>query len=757
MKILGYEIFKSQEVAQINEKLTKLEDSVRLRPVEDFVQSTQSDGSIVPAWSRQMKFEEIEDLSKLSSVYRQVVSTLQWEIFRNGGDFEPNFVKKCVGCGKEFDHKTEVCDECGKQVREPDYSQLKLVKPFFKKVNSNKQNIIDVCKSVEPDVDTFDDLYLLCLQNYFFDSNKEIVSSELKEIVRVAPKVIRFIADSSKRLGYLENGKRALVCPLHRNQLATGERCTVCGTKTYPSHFKAVGNGNQKDVYYLPNEIIHRSKFSPSLTNGFPPFLSLYQKVMIELNMDWYVRKGYEKGRNPNGWLFIKTKNLPSLNKMIEIAYEKLKLNPHSVFPIGVETDVSGNFANYVNMMNSMQEQQAVEFRDTIKREIGAMFGVQPLFQGDTSSGGGLNNEGLQITVTNRAVEIGQAVYNEGVFPAILDLFGVTDFCYKLKPSEEQDKMAELQQKNLEIQNATLMSQLGYEHKLSEAGEFEFSSTPTQPVPNPRLPNLQVTDEMTYGNQRFSGEPSSVRKASPVSEQKKNVVDVEEVLNKALADLVEDLKFKRIVSKEQLEKRVEELVLKFGEKTKKMVEKEIKATYYKTMEQVEKELNRNILFTDKDKNAINLLASSKPLTEAYVGMTQKVSEKINKVIEEAYTEPGSLDINSLVKTMQEVTEEEESSLRRIARTETSKVSHLARMNSYEQIDENGKGLYRWIGPSDDRTTPTCKELKARTNKGVPLIELQNLIKEVSAKYDPDFVADGMTPHFQCRHTFVRIN
>jgi hypothetical protein len=37
----------------------------------------------------------------------------------------------------------------------------------------------------------------------------------------------------------------------------------------------------------------------------------------------------------------------------------------------------------------------------------------------DASASGGLNNEGMQILVTNRAVEMAQTIWNNYVFPFV--------------------------------------------------------------------------------------------------------------------------------------------------------------------------------------------------------------------------------------------------------------------------------------------------------------------------------------------------
>ena len=51
---------------------------------------------------------------------------------------------------------------------------------------------------------------------------------------------------------------------------------------------------------------------------------------------------------------------------------------------------------------------------------ISSFFGVSNVFMNDVS-GGGLNNEGMQIVVTNRALAASQTLYNGRLFPLLLE------------------------------------------------------------------------------------------------------------------------------------------------------------------------------------------------------------------------------------------------------------------------------------------------------------------------------------------------
>ena len=93
----------------------------------------------------------------------------------------------------------------------------------------------------------------------------------------------------------------------------------------------------------------------------------------------------------------------------------------------------------------------------------------------DNSASGGLNNEGMQILVTNRAVEMAQTIWNNYVFPFIIKEFGITDWVLKLPPSEEEDEIARLRKREIEVNIAGSIKNLGFEIDMDDKGRFKYS------------------------------------------------------------------------------------------------------------------------------------------------------------------------------------------------------------------------------------------------------------------------------------------
>ena len=99
----------------------------------------------------------------------------------------------------------------------------------------------------------------------------------------------------------------------------------------------------------------------------------------------------------------------------------------------------------------------------------------------DNSTSGGLNNEGMQILVTNRAVEMAQNVWNKYVFPFVIKQFGITDWDIILPPSEEEDEIAKMRKREIEVNIAGQIKNLGFEVDMDENGKFVYSKPEPQP------------------------------------------------------------------------------------------------------------------------------------------------------------------------------------------------------------------------------------------------------------------------------------
>ena len=83
----------------------------------------------------------------------------------------------------------------------------------------------------------------------------------------------------------------------------------------------------------------------------------------------------------------------------------------------------------------------------------------------------------MQILVTNRAVEMAQTIWNNYVFPFFIEQFGITDWKLKLPPSEEEDEIAVLRKREIEVNIAASTKNLGFEVDMDDEGRFIYSKS----------------------------------------------------------------------------------------------------------------------------------------------------------------------------------------------------------------------------------------------------------------------------------------
>lgn len=435
---------------------------------------------------------DLYNLANVNSVLRTITVNLKNEIFRQPPVWKPKFVVKCNNCGHEHQQFVENCIDCGSpSLREPNMTQLDRFEEFIDKANKNGMTLKNVLKQCEDDLNIADDMYLILIKEYVADG-EGIMYERVKEIIRGDPVIMRIVSNEKGEIG-----NRWWICPHHRDipydETETDEhsrtlgriyeqpgKCEKCGRNMLEVHYVSVHATNEgKDAaqFYLEGEVIHTSKYSPSLLYGYPPVISVWKESTTILNMTNYVNEYYRYKRAPNGALFVSTMNPESMYKKWDEIQERLRVDPLYTPLIAVQGESSskGNRVEFVKFMDSLQEMGYIEGKDDIRQRISALYGVTNILMNDSGTSGGLNNEGLQIKVTDRAVETGQNVWNENVFPRLLQAFSITDWTLTLQPNEETDKMKRVQLKTAEAQYAQIMQNMGFKVEKDEDNNFVFS------------------------------------------------------------------------------------------------------------------------------------------------------------------------------------------------------------------------------------------------------------------------------------------
>ena len=117
------------------------------------------------------------------------------------------------------------------------------------------------------------------------------------------------------------------------------------------------------------------------------------------------------------------------------------------------------------------------------------LWGVTPMYQGDSSSVGGLTRETAQTSMFENLVESYQNVINRGVIPFILKSLGITDWEIQLTPPLERTEEDKLRLDKQRIENAQAMINLGYTPIKTKGTEvkFTFEKAPQPPMGMPGM------------------------------------------------------------------------------------------------------------------------------------------------------------------------------------------------------------------------------------------------------------------------------
>jgi len=454
----------------------------------------------------------IYNLINQSVIARTCITQLKQEVFRRGYIWEKAYEARCNECGKEHRRPVQECLRCGStNLKKPDIKQLEYAERFIEGyVNKSEQLFIDVLQELEDDLNIMDDAYIVLVKEYFIDGNGKIRMHRIKELYRGDPVTMFIYADE---LG--QRGTKGFTCVTHRDKITTDphEICDQCGGNMFPVHY--VNRANGTDQHFLQGEVLHFSKYSPSRLYGMSPVVTLYNNIMTLIAMENYVNSSYTKSRMPRGLLAVQTRNMDSMRSFWRSVKEKMESDPHFIPVMGIESEGGKGAVEWIKFMDSLKEMDYVSVKDDLRDRISAFYGVSKVFMADNTTSGGLNNEGMQILVTNRAVQKAQTVYNNYVFPFLIKQFGITDWNLKLPPSEEEDEIAVIRKRELEVGIAGQIKNLGFDVDMDEDGNFTFS----KPEPKEPVEGEKGEEEVPFEKDPYAGTNIDASQMGQLQEQ----------------------------------------------------------------------------------------------------------------------------------------------------------------------------------------------------------------------------------------------
>ncbi len=472
-------------------------------------------------------YYDLYEMAKQETIFRTCMNAIRKEIFRNGIIIEPKFWAKCNNpkCKKEYKRQIEgmtisefefrtkglECPTCEKgRLMPPDPKQEQILKDFYNKVNDNDMHLLDLLESMEDDLQIADNCYIILIKEYDLDEKGNIVDQKVLEAIRGHPVLMRVVADTRGHRGHVW-----WTCLDHRNFITAkkNDRCPTCGrTVLHEVWYVATFSGGQDiDQAYIEGEVIQESKYRRGELYGYSIILTLWHYLIASLVMIQLVADYYRERRWPAGVLVYPTLNPKSMEELADKWREKTKKDKLYIPWLNVDPNNANGRVEFVRLMDNLQEMQYTEVRAELGRRIGTAMGVEPFMTGDMSTGGGLNNEGLQVKVSNRAVKYDQQrIWNQSVIPRLCKGLGVTDYTYTVVESEEEDEMAKKERRAVDISNARTMFEMGFIGELDDNDNFIF----------PRKPMKQV-DQYGVNNQFSPKDTEASNTQVPGDEQKK--------------------------------------------------------------------------------------------------------------------------------------------------------------------------------------------------------------------------------------------
>jgi hypothetical protein len=773
------------------------------------------------------------NLALSSDVIQIITNTSNCEVFRNGFEIKPAFIKKCIRCDKEYQNEVKVdkC-ECGGILRNPMESERKTLARYVEKnepVNLNGQTLLDLYKSLNSDLKRVDDSFRLQDFEYSYNENEEIVLRTLKETIRLHPLNVIILADKLLRMGRDPKGNKLYVCPRHREVLLTeGEtkqdKCPTCGGTIYPAFYSIGGSANYNTKgdlkYYADHEIVHNSEYCPSLAYGTPNVFFCYDKILMLIAMDRFLRDFYTKRRTPSGILAVNTANADSFQTALETATEYAARDPNNIPAVCIENqEGAGDMIKWIDILKTPQEMMLIETRNEAALKVGALYGISAIWMSDSSDGSG-NAPEMKVVITNRAIQTTQEIFNEKDLPKFVAALGVTDWKIVLKPNESRNELADAQLFGQKILNAMNMRQMGFKVSLKEDGkDFDYEdaepSTPLLidptnpqgtinpqqnqmpgapknqkiPVQNQRMDGESVHDH-TSQNQKVDGEtldikrtfenhdgrPGKVGGSLPEGESKKKPEGGNEYIRDILDIPKKDFIDKYRTNDYLLDKLKEDLKTEYKDKTPEAEEllslawdKSRKA--YNKLKNIGKSQDNFSEFIGRERDEIVKECGGeikKEVDDAFIeklkdSLFSKAFEGLSKAksnqIKDIFLN-GLLDEKSntdMIKKIQELVGEAKSK-GEVENIVRTEMQSIRNTSREYYYNQFAKkdAVYKWVSIPDKRRTNTCSRISERTKKGVSIEKLKDIIREESKKDFPEFEPRDWSAHYSCRSTFVKI-
>lgn len=426
-------------------------------------------------------------MARRVAVLRATIENLKTEGFRVPPVLKHRFEVKCPRCGAEYQQYKEFCDDpmCtiqGIRTVRPDVSQKRRWDEVSKVLNRNGQDYIDLGKVFTEYMLMTDNPWILVSYDYVTDPvTGMVIAQKPVEFTHTPANTMRIVQDE-----YGVPGGLYWTCIEHRDVLFTEENkyepCPHCHRPLYDVTAVSVKLNQPAtqsiretiDKPYITGEWFHDPYFTETITYGVSPVYTLWILSSSLYYMDELENSTFKHGRPPKSLLIFNTFNPESLHAQMIDEFDKAKLDREYTPKIAFPNEGKGNQASVLNLMPNDSEVQTLEHRRDIRERMAALYGMSPFMLADVSVGGGLNNEGMQMTIMLRRLESIHNWLEQGLYRFILNAYGITDWCIAFPPLKEEDRMATLERRKANLQMIGEILNRGADYRIIDDTDLQF-------------------------------------------------------------------------------------------------------------------------------------------------------------------------------------------------------------------------------------------------------------------------------------------
>lgn len=651
----------------------------------------------------------------------KTIEKRQKELYRNTFPrLVKRFVLKCEHCGTEYDDEVEECttDGCDStEFRPPSQSQKNEAEEFFDEVNKEGQSLRQLYRYCEGDHSRLATGLHVVKKKYKVASKSlnvlgeevlqegQLVDEQVMELVRGDSKRIKPVVDENGRIG-----GHWYTCPIHREEGLDREdgSCSVCGCNLREVHYAEVERGSKPEKFYFKDEVVSWSFFNTRLNglDGLSPIVHLWLEQAILQWMDLYAAGFFDSDNKtyPGKMLIVHTTNRDAFEKTLDEAKADKEESPYAQGIIYNEYGVESNSAPEAQVVDLMSDEilgQSEKLKKDYKNNIRTRYGISDVFDSELEDAGGLNNEGLQLEVTDRDIASAQQDMMEGPLRELMNILGYSDWEIKFLPPEREDEEMSVKDK---AQTIRILKQANADFDITEDGEIEIIGAGGE------LPD-------TESNRRQEVEEGN---------SKPNEDEVSEGL-KALED-----GFKHIAWSDD-----------------SAIQTKASEPFFHD----EQDVPEFVL------SSLDEAFQSGALSPTYDEIPRSRVEAVHEFFRDKLSQPQGWSITSLVNDFSSRFDVGSGYAKTVIVDQVTSLFNKAREIGYEKAKDIGilgdeTGNFHWVGPDDDSTTDCCNYIKDQTEDGVTLEELKEILQRARRKFFPDAPDREWIPHWGCRHTFV---